>query len=78
LVDEYQDTIAAVLNPAGIKADGHGLTVVGDDAHRSIRSAPRPFATFWISPSSFIPPQRSSRSIAIIAPRSRCSPPPMA
>ena len=49
MVDEYPDTNrlqSTIL--LGLKPDGHGLTVVGDDAHRSIRFAPRPFVTSWI------------------------------
>ena len=41
LVDEYQDTNALQATILlGLKPDGHGLTVVGDDARRSMASAP--------------------------------------
>ena len=43
MVDQYQDTNRLQCSILlALKPDGRGLTVVGDDAHRSIRFVPRP------------------------------------
>jgi len=64
----------AIVDSSGIEAGGHGLTVVGDDANRSIPSAPPRTPTSSISRASFrhradiITLDRNYRSTQTISP----------
>ena len=72
-VDEYQDTNrlqASIL--LGLKPDGKGLTVVGDDAQSIYSFRAATVRNILDFPTHFSPPARSSRcSTATTAPRSR-------
>ncbi|WP_330448280.1 UvrD-helicase domain-containing protein [Paracoccus marcusii] len=72
LIDEYQDTNrlqARILT--ALKPDGHGLTVVGDDAQSIYAFRAADVRNILDFPDAFRRRRRSSRWSATIAPPSR-------
>ena len=79
LVDEYQDTNALQATILlGLKPDGAGLTVVGDDAQAIYGFRAASVRNILDFPKQFVPPATHRHAWSrTIARRSRSSPPPM-